>query len=79
MLLPSQGNPDNVEDFFGLLSRMLSIAPAQLLGSEMMRPVMMCCVWGLGLDHREASVAVIQFIEKMWEYVSLQVVLLPTL
>lgn len=63
-------DPDLVDDYFELLKRVMSKAPALLLQPSCTAhlPAMtQCCALGIGIAHRDASRAVLSFLEAFLE------------
>jgi transportin-3 len=56
-------NPDVVEEFFYLLSRVISYCPSILFQSELLGEALRCSVVGLQVHHREANKGVLNFLE----------------
>jgi len=57
-----------VEEYFYLLSRVISYSPAPLLLSELVGEAVSCAIVGMQVHHREANKGVLNFLENVIGY-----------
>ena len=55
-------HPEIAEDYFDMCSRFIKQCPDLLYANELLRSILQCALLGLGLHHKEACSAVMQFV-----------------
>lgn len=58
-------HPDTVDDFFRLCARYLQRTPVEFLQSACVNPIMQCAVLAAMLDHRDAHLSVMKYLQNL--------------
>ena len=61
-------NPDVIEEFFYMASRMINICPGPLVQSNLINSLLQCSAIGMKLSHRDANKGILNFLEATVSY-----------